>query len=54
MATQHEEGCYDTTIFMYFLVCKVLLLLSKDDVGVVRGAAFQEIRPGDGFKTRFS
>ena len=41
----------NTFIYIYFLVCKGLLLLSNDDVGVARGTAFQEIRPGAGFKT---
>ena len=31
----------------YFLVCRGL---SNDGVGVARGTAFQEIRPGAGFK----
>ena len=31
-----------------FLFCKGL---PNDDVGVARGAVFQEMRPGDGFTT---
>ena len=38
------------TIFMYFVVCKGRAL-SNDDVVVARGAVFQEVRPGAGFKT---
>ena len=48
MAVRHEEICYAKNIFMCFLVGKGL---SNDDVGVARGAIFQELRPESGFKT---
>ena len=48
MVARHEEGGYETKIFVLFLVCKGL---SNDDVGVARGAVFQNIWPGGGFKT---
>ena len=54
MAARHKEGCYGKNVFIYFLVCKGLLLrvvLSNHDVGVARGTVFQEIRPGAGLKT---
>ena len=51
MATRHEERCYEKSISIYFLVCKGLLVQSNDAVGVARGTAFQELRPGAGFKT---
>ena len=46
--------CVKTKLFIYFVVCKglLLLLLSNDDVGGgTRGTLFQEIRPGAGFET---
>ena len=48
MATRYVEGCHEKGIFTYFLVCGGL---SNDDVRVVMGTVFQEIRPGVGFKT---
>ena len=36
---------------MCFIVCKGLLVLSNDDVGVAGGTVFQEVRPGAGFRT---
>ena len=42
------------TIFIDFLACKGLLLLSNDDVGVTRGiTVFQAARPGVRFKENF-
>ena len=48
MAARHEEGCYEKSICIYYLVCGGLL---NDDVRVVRGTVFQEIRLEVGFKT---
>ena len=48
MAARHEEGCNEKSILKLFRVCKGL---SNDDVGAARGAVFQEIRPGAGFRT---
>ena len=48
MATRHEEGCHQGKICTHFLACNVL---SNEDVGVARGAVFQEIRRVAGFKT---
>ena len=38
-------------ISILFIVCKVLVVQSNDDVGVARGTVFREVRPGAGFKT---
>ena len=46
----NEEGCSHEEKYPHFLVCKGLLLISNDGVGVARGTVFQEIRPGAGFK----
>ena len=46
--SRHQKGCNENNAFMYLVACKGL---SNDDVGVARGAAFQEIRAGVGFKT---
>ena len=51
MAARHKEGCYLRNVSVHFLLCKGLLLLSNDDVGVGRGTVFQEVRPGAGFTT---
>ena len=48
MAARREEGCYEKSILKNFDVRK---RLSNDDVGAARGAVFQELRPGAGFKT---
>ena len=39
VAARHEERCFAKSIFVYFLFGKGL---SNDDVGVARGAIFQE------------
>ena len=36
---------------MCFIVCKGLLVLSNDDVGVAGGTVYQEIWPGAAFQT---
>ena len=38
MAARHGEGCSETNISMYFLVCEGL---SNDGVGVAKGIVFQ-------------
>ena len=48
MASPHDKIFHEQNIFTYFLVCE---RLSNDDFGVARGAIFQEIWPGAGFKT---
>ena len=48
VTARHEEGCYENSIFMYCLVCRGLW---NDDVGMARGATFQDIPPGGGVKT---
>ena len=50
MAARHEEGCYEKQC-IHVLSCFAKKGLSNDAVGVARGTAFQEIRPGAGFKT---
>ena len=47
MAARHEERYYEENITMYFLSCKGI---SDDAIEVAGGTAFQEIRPGAGFK----
>ena len=55
MSARHEGGCYEKKASTYFLVFKgllvVVVVLSNDDVGVVRGTVFREIRPGASFKS---
>ena len=43
-----RKDAIKNNVFVYFLVCKGI---SNGDVGVARGAIFQEIRPGAGFET---
>ena len=51
MAARHQKWC-DEIYVVYILVCFLVCNgISKDDVGVARGAVFQKIRPGVGFKT---
>ena len=47
VAARYEELCYAKYFSTCFLVGEGL---STDDVGVVRGAVFQDIRPRAGFK----
>ena len=47
MASRHEEGCHENTIFMYFLFCKGL---SNTDVWVARGTVNRGIRPEAAYK----
>ena len=46
--SRHQKGCDENNAFVYLVACKGL---PNDDVGVARGAAFQEIQAGVGFKT---